>query len=533
MTDFERELRSLNVAWPPAPELRIALARRRRRRMVVAVALVTALVAAFAVPQSRSAILHFFHLGGVTVVQVDTLPPAQERPLSAGLGQPVGDRAAARTLGAPFLPARHGTLYGRDGFVSTLLHGPVLLSEFGSPYLIKKVALGKGRVRRGGPWGDGPLDCGRTSCRVLPRRLAAAGRECARLGERECHLPARGRLASTRPRPAARARNPRNRRQLSGVRASCAHHFSSCSHWLSFPAASAAGPWLGTASNGVGYTAAVHGTTTVVADGSHSVTLTGKWGLPRVTLNNDVGGLSTDGRLLVLAQEATPLIRTALLRRTALSPFFRRSRCSVRETVTIKGDFGFDALSPHGRTMYLIEHVSEENLFRYRVRAYDLVKAPVDLACGRRQAPARLADGTAIRLRARRPRTAIGSTRSTRTGTTTRSFTRSTPCTGRPSASASRGTGRATRPRSTPQRSRSRAESSRSPAASSSTVRPSRSRRARGLMGKSAAAGGVPDQAGLRGRTGCVTELRAAGVRTDPAPCLGRHPARPSFTSGL
>ena len=54
------------------------------------------------------------------------------------------------------------------------------------------------------------------------------------------------------------------------------------------PAASAAGPWLGTASNGVAeYTANVHGATTVVGDGSHTVSLDGKWGLPRVTLNSD------------------------------------------------------------------------------------------------------------------------------------------------------------------------------------------------------------------------------------------------------
>ncbi len=146
MTDFERELRSLNVAWPPAPEVRIVLARRRRRGAVVAVALAVALAAAFAVPQSRSAILRFFHLGGVTVELVGTLPPAAERPLAAGLGQPVSSDEAARMLGAPFLPAGHGTLYDRDGLVSTLLAGPVLLSEFGSPFLVKKVALANGKV---------------------------------------------------------------------------------------------------------------------------------------------------------------------------------------------------------------------------------------------------------------------------------------------------------------------------------------------------------------------------------------------------
>jgi hypothetical protein len=143
MTDFERELRALDVEWPAAPELRLELARRRRVRAVVAVALVAALAAAFAVPQSRSAILRFFHLGGVTVVRVETLPPAQERSLAAGLGGQVSDDEAARALGAPFLPARHGTLYERDGFVSTVLQGPVLLSEFGSEYLIKKIASGK------------------------------------------------------------------------------------------------------------------------------------------------------------------------------------------------------------------------------------------------------------------------------------------------------------------------------------------------------------------------------------------------------
>jgi hypothetical protein len=143
MTDFERTLRALDVEWPSTPEIRLELAPRRRIRVVVAVALVVTLAVAFAVPQSRGAILRFFHLGGVTIVQVETLPPAVERPLAAGLGPQVSGGEAERTLGTPFLPARHGTLYGRDGFVSTLLHGPVLLSELGSPYLIKKVVSGQ------------------------------------------------------------------------------------------------------------------------------------------------------------------------------------------------------------------------------------------------------------------------------------------------------------------------------------------------------------------------------------------------------
>jgi hypothetical protein len=143
---------------------------------------------------------------------------------------------------------------------------------------------------------------------------------------------------------------------------------------LCVPVASGAGPWLGTASNGVaGYTTTLHGHATVVSDGSHSLSLSGKWGLPRVTLNNDVGGLSTDGRLLVLAQSDTPHPNGALAKNSNFIVLSTKP-LRVRETVTIKGDFGFDALSQHGRTMYLIEHISEENLFRYRVRAYDLAK---------------------------------------------------------------------------------------------------------------------------------------------------------------
>src|SRR6266516_4972805 len=52
-------------------------------------------------------------------------------------------------------------------------------------------------------------------------------------------------------------------------------------------------------------------------------------------------------------------------------------------------------------------------------------------------------------------------------------------------------------------------------------------------MGNSAAVGGAPDQAGQRGRSRHVAALRVAGERADPAPCLGRHPGRPNFTTVL
>jgi hypothetical protein len=138
------------------------------------------------------------------------------------------------------------------------------------------------------------------------------------------------------------------------------------------PMASAAGPWLGTASNGVAqYTANVHGKSTVVAAPSQKLTLSGNWGLPRVTLNNDVGGLSADGRTLVLAQDDAVHNNGELSSQTSFAVLGTKP-LHLRTLVKVKGDFGFDALSPSGRILYLIQHVSQEDLFQYRVRAYDL-----------------------------------------------------------------------------------------------------------------------------------------------------------------
>ena len=44
----------------------------------------------------------------------------------------------------------------------------------------------------------------------------------------------------------------------------------------------------------------------------------------------------------------------------------------VVDTVTLDGTFTFDALSPDGRQMYLIEYTSPRDLTQYLVREYDL-----------------------------------------------------------------------------------------------------------------------------------------------------------------
>jgi hypothetical protein len=154
--DLERELRALELDWPRTPELRLELAARRRgRAWVVAVALlVAAVAAAFAVPQSRGAILRFLHLGGVTIELVDRLPAAQERPLGAYLGEVVTQTKAEQALRRPLrmppvepLPPLHLA----QGVISCVFldrGSPVLLSEIGfsDPGILKKVIGGSTSV---------------------------------------------------------------------------------------------------------------------------------------------------------------------------------------------------------------------------------------------------------------------------------------------------------------------------------------------------------------------------------------------------
>ena len=47
-------------------------------------------------------------------------------------------------------------------------------------------------------------------------------------------------------------------------------------------------------------------------------------------------------------------------------------RLRLRERLTLDGDFSFDALSPDGRTMYLIHYPQPRDPTAYEVRAYDL-----------------------------------------------------------------------------------------------------------------------------------------------------------------
>src|SRR5919204_992696 len=93
----------------------------------------------------------------------------------------------------------------------------------------------------------------------------------------------------------------------------------------------------------------------------------GHWAVPGVTLDGTPGGLSGDGRTLVLMQPQTAPVTTR-----SLFQVVRTSDLAPLQRVVLKGNFAFDALSPDGSRLYLIQRVSQQNLSRYIVRAYAL-----------------------------------------------------------------------------------------------------------------------------------------------------------------
>ena len=97
------------------------------------------------------------------------------------------------------------------------------------------------------------------------------------------------------------------------------------------------------------------------------VPLRGDFGIPGVGFDEGTGGLAHDGRTLVLAER-----RATFPRRHSSFAVFGARDLRLRKLVRLKGDFSYDALSPDGRTLYLVQYLSAGDPTKYAVRAYDL-----------------------------------------------------------------------------------------------------------------------------------------------------------------
>jgi hypothetical protein len=142
-------------------------------------------------------------------------------------------------------------------------------------------------------------------------------------------------------------------------------------------AASAVGPSPGESAaltvGSEGWTATVKGSATLVKSASAQRTLAGQWGFPRVAYDGTTAGLSHDGTTLVLVPQTQGQL-AAPSRFALLDPRTLESR----RTLSIPGRFAFDALSPDGSRLYLIQYVSVVGQLRYRVRSYDVATRKLD-----------------------------------------------------------------------------------------------------------------------------------------------------------
>jgi hypothetical protein len=114
--------------------------------------------------------------------------------------------------------------------------------------------------------------------------------------------------------------------------------------------------------------------------------LRGDYFVPAVAFDGTAGGLSADGKTLVLAhltrQYPPKTSRLAILdteRELRRRDWFRAGHRSPPPAVThvaLRGDFSFDAISPDGSTLYLIQRFpgnkGPEYLTDYAVRAYNV-----------------------------------------------------------------------------------------------------------------------------------------------------------------
>jgi hypothetical protein len=174
MSELELALLDLgrHVEFPPTPDLAPGVRTRlaagpapafglvRRRVLVLALAvLVVALAAVLAVPQTRAAILEFFHLRGVTIERVGELPTVPERQSGPGLvlGKKVSLEEARDAVGFEVLvPEALGepddvyvqTTFPPGGMISMVYgsreHPRALFTEFRATVrevIFKKVAV--------------------------------------------------------------------------------------------------------------------------------------------------------------------------------------------------------------------------------------------------------------------------------------------------------------------------------------------------------------------------------------------------------
>ena len=95
-------------------------------------------------------------------------------------------------------------------------------------------------------------------------------------------------------------------------------------------------------------------------------TIPGRLTIPAVAYDGSAAGLSADGTTLALLAP-----RPGFPRKTTTFALLDAQNLQERSRLTLPGDFSFDAMSPDGHWLYLIQYTSPDDPLQYRVRALD------------------------------------------------------------------------------------------------------------------------------------------------------------------
>src|SRR4051794_11178987 len=95
--------------------------------------------------------------------------------------------------------------------------------------------------------------------------------------------------------------------------------------------------------------------------------LSAKLTVPAVAQDGSPSGLSADVDTLVLLRP-----RTSFPQRRTMLVVFRTQTLQIRRAIRLRGDYSFDAISPDGRSLFLIHYQSRRDPTRYEVRRYDI-----------------------------------------------------------------------------------------------------------------------------------------------------------------
>jgi hypothetical protein len=98
-----------------------------------------------------------------------------------------------------------------------------------------------------------------------------------------------------------------------------------------------------------------------------STSVAGTYTVPAVAIDGSPGGLSADGRRLALIRP-----RRSFPQATTHLVVLGTGSLEVRRRIDLRGDFSFDAISPTGDRIFLIDYLSPHDPTRYAVRAYDV-----------------------------------------------------------------------------------------------------------------------------------------------------------------